>query len=939
MASFKLSLTTSLRHVFFVVFLFSLLFTVFFSSVLFSGYLLAPGGGRLGDGVVYHLAFFQSSKVFWDNLLANGFPMTADPQVMAWYPPALLLSFIPGAWNVFVLSAYVMASCSTYGYVYAITRSRFSSMVAGITYGMCGFMMAHMGHTAMLHSAVWLPLIVCSLEKLRQQFSRLWLVVGCLAVACCMLAGHLQIVVYSLIVSGAYGLFLGWKAPIGRRRFYSVAALLFVFGLGLAALQILPTKELAAVSMRADFTFQDFVSYSFPSKHILLLFFPAAFGGLPRYGTTPYFGEWNLIEMTGYVGLLPLMLAAIGFVTSRRRGVAVFWLVVGLTALLLALGERTPLALLVHQLPVLGQFRAPARHLIEVAFAVSVLAGLGTHAFTQGKVNKRVLWITLSAAAFVMAAGLFILLSNKVHQFAVARGVVDLKMWPWSNPAIGVPLAIFFLATAVLFIWNKNPSSFPRRMLVISILILDLASFGWFFNWHFAAPRKEVINEPPAAARARNLLSGSYQRMLSVRGTLGAPDELIPNLSRLWNVPNATGYGPLVPSRVMYLLSILPDGSIAPSWRNAEDQSLNLTSVRYVLLPKSGTVRDGRGITWLEENLDVWLGSGCDHQQRDSVQFNLSTPFRATTLGIVSRLACSVSIRDGEEVARVLVTDVDGKVETQSLLAGRDSSEWSYDCPNIKPQMQHQRAQVFNSFPAQMYDEPCEGHFYLATLKLDTVRPISRLAIQWSGRSGAIVIEKVSLIHEQTGSAESIGPTSILGSQWRFIEEAGEARIYENARSLPRAWLVPEPINMQPQDVLRTIKTSRFPDGREFDPSKTALVERSLPSHILDAGASAQVVHLSDTIMEVQTSSAAPAFLVTSDVYYPGWQASVNGNPVEIFRTNYALRGVQVPAGRNTVRFEFKPKTFYYGFAISALSLLALAGVITFSRQLGWGPE
>ncbi len=933
MVSLNLLLKTPVRHAVFVVLFFSLLFTLFFSPVLFTGHLLAPAAGGLGDGVVYHLAFFQSSKVLWDNLLANGFPMVADPQVMAWYPPALFFSFIPGGWNIFVVSAYVMASCFTYGYVYAITQSRFASLVAGITYGMCGFMIAHMGHTAMIHSAVWLPLIVWSLEMLRREFSRLWLVAGCLAIACCMLAGHLQIVVYGLIAAGAYALFLGWSAPIGRLRFYPLASVLFVLGLGLAALQILPTKELAGLSLRTGFTYWEFVTYSFPSKHLPMLLFPAVFGGLPRYGNPQYFGEWNLIEMTGYVGLLPLMLAAIGSFYSRRKGVTIFWVVVGLLAFLLALGERTPLAFLVYQLPVLGQFRAPARHFIEVSFAVSVLSGLGANALAQGKVSRRAISITVAVAALVMAVAVFILNSDKIQRFAIARGITDLDLLPWQNPAVCVPLIVFFLGGIALFVWHRNPGSALRHTLVLIVLLLDLASFGWFFNWHFAAPPKQVLNEPPSAARLRTMLTGTNQRMVSIRGTLGTPEELVPNLSRIWNVPNATGYGPLLPSRVMYLLSILPDGSIAPTWRSPEDQSLNLTSVRYVVLPKAGTVRDAHGKLWLEENMDIWLGSGCNQPKRDAVQFTLPAPFRATSVGIVSRLACSVSLKQGEEVARVLLTDVNGNTETQSFLAGRDSSEWSYDCPTIKPNMQHQRAELFKSYPAKMYEESCEGHFYLANLKLKDGRAISKVELQWSGREGAMILDKLNLIDELANSSESISPPSFLGSQWRFVEDSGGARIYENMRALPRAWFVSEAINLAPQDVLRTIKSSRLPDGREFDPARAALVEKPLASFAGDPGASARVVNLSETAMEVETMSAAPAFLVTSDVYYPGWQVKVDDAAVELFRANYAMRGVQVPAGKHTVRFEFKPKMFYYGAAISGFSLFALVGVVIFGRK------
>jgi uncharacterized membrane protein YfhO len=80
--------------------------------------------------------------------------------------------------------------------------------------------------------------------------------------------------------------------------------------------------------------------------------------------------------------------------------------------------------------------------------------------------------------------------------------------------------------------------------------------------------------------------------------------------------------------------------------------------------------------------------------------------------------------------------------------------------------------------------------------------------------------------------------------------------------------------------------------------------------------------------MEVQTSSSSDAFLVTSDTWYPGWQATIDGAPASIFRANYALRGVRVPAGRHLVRFEYRPKMFYLGTATSVISLLALIGIL-----------
>jgi hypothetical protein len=246
--------------------------------------------------------------------------------------------------------------------------------------------------------------------------------------------------------------------------------------------------------------------------------------------------------------------------------------------------------------------------------------------------------------------------------------------------------------------------------------------------------------------------------------------------------------------------------------------------------------------------------------------------------------------------------------------------------------MKHRRAPIYSSFDAKMFDDSCTGHYYLATLKLDGITDVSRIELKWVGRSGAMTIEKVSLIDEVAKSSTPINSLMKDNSRWRFVEETAEAQIYENPQAMPRAWLVPEVIALKPDEILKTIKTSRLPDGRAYDPWRTALTEESSPvmAEQPDASASARVTRLDSTEMEVHTASSSPAFLVMSDADYPGWQATVDEAPAQIFRANYALRGVRVPAGRHVVRFRFRPKSFYFGAGITAFSLALLLGFLAF---------
>jgi uncharacterized membrane protein YfhO len=68
------------------------------------------------------------------------------------------------------------------------------------------------------------------------------------------------------------------------------------------------------------------------------------------------------------------------------------------------------------------------------------------------------------------------------------------------------------------------------------------------------------------------------------------------------------------------------------------------------------------------------------------------------------------------------------------------------------------------------------------------------------------------------------------------------------------------------------------------------------------------------------THSASAGLLVLGEVYYPGWQASVDGQPAQVLRADIALRAVCLPAGSHTVRFDFRPRDLTMGAIISCLA-------------------
>ena len=128
----------------------------------------------------------------------------------------------------------------------------------------------------------------------------------------------------------------------------------------------------------------------------------------------------------------------------------------------------------------------------------------------------------------------------------------------------------------------------------------------------------------------------------------------------------------------------------------------------------------------------------------------------------------------------------------------------------------------------------------------------------------------------------------------------------------------------------------------------TAVVQKEFSSAVTqpqwDSSASIKLVKFDNDTMDYSFAGAKPQFAVFSEIYYPkGWNAYVDGKKVEYCKTDYALRGLSLPAGQHTVRFIFEPTSYKRGVQIAYVSsflilILFLGGLFMewrTSRQAG----
>lgn len=671
---------------------------------------LPPHNGLIGDLVIQNTPWKQFALdslrggeiPLWNPYLFAGAPFLANGQHSMLYPFSALFLVLPlaKAYGWFALSQVWLAGISMYVFGRLLGLRRGGAALAGYVYQGAQFLIISAAVFPMIVAAVvWLPLLLGCVDRVittslgpaaRRDRALLWVAAGAVALAGQVLAGHAEFTYYTLLVMGLYALWrlaAVWRAARRRGGAAGAArpaalvrpavwlAAMVALGLLIAALQLVPLFEVGQVNFRAGSAgFDEVRGWAFPWRNAVTLLLPDFHGNPterayrdvftgqqvpltvnaggqpnPRGPGTTSWGVKNYVEGAWYMGVLPLLLAAVGVVAvlwRRGRFVATdapeptparsagrFFVALALVSVAFIFG--TPLyALLYYGLPFIDQLHTPFRWVFPLALAVATLAGIGADAATArrggdgpGRFSPQrvavvlgwlalagggltLLGLLLSRLAYERIAGLvervFLGLAGAADAFPSAEAFYSYQFW--NVLAFGVLLT---LAGGALLLARRG-----RRLFVpaaAALIVLDLAWAGAGFH---AAVDPALLDFTPESVRWLQEQNPATWRLTTYDPAGTAP--LNANVPWLQGLADIRGYDSIIPRQYTeYMAAIEPQNGliynrIQPIGSAAalESPLLDALAVRYVVSSgpiDSPTYRlawEGEGVR-IYENLDA----------------------------------------------------------------------------------------------------------------------------------------------------------------------------------------------------------------------------------------------------------------------------------------------------------------------------------------------
>lgn len=482
----------------------------------------------------------EGSLPTWNpHSFAGGAPLYANGSSGQLAPVRLVTAALVSPAAAHELSSWlhlVAAGWCAYWLLRVLGARLAGGLAAGLTWQSSGFVLAWIHLEVVTATFVYLPLTVALIHRAVRDRSLLAVAGAGVSGALLLVSGHLLFALMSLLVAGGYGVALAVEVVLraGDRRaaaFEAAGRLALTGGamLGLAAVVLVPTAAELADSPRVPVTMAELrsIGNATPGEALLRVAWP---DDLPL--------DADEINFQPFIGLVGAALAAIGFLTRRRRGsgLARVLVVVGLAA-----AVDGPVMWALHRLPLFDTFRPYGRLSLWATLGLVILVGHGADA-----VHDRVRpWLERPDLGRLGAAGVVVAMLLAVN-------------------------------TAQLVSWGRgaNPTFWPRS--AESVL-----------------PTRPVLD----AARSARTDAGWPEMVVPVNrrepGDPFIPSTLGSELHTAFGIDATSGYDSTVPTRTSQMVRILTGDPVEqvlaqPGRAGAENPGFHSSRLRWDLLDRLG---------------------------------------------------------------------------------------------------------------------------------------------------------------------------------------------------------------------------------------------------------------------------------------------------------------------------------------------------------------
>ena len=832
---------------------------------------------------------------WWNQYMAGGMSLIAYPDATALYFPAYFLFFVFKpvlAFNVSFMLHYGLAGVFVFLMLMRMKLRRPAAILGALAFMFSGFFIGHRVHSVMVETAVWLPGIIWAVLAWFDSRKMRWLFLMTTFVILQIFAGYMQVVLMTWFICG---MIITYFLIFNLKKWYLSVFVVCALAAGvlIAGFHLLNISELANLSLRSKIPYEQFTAGSFNLKLLWQFIFPFFCGTQwhsSAYAHVPFYhGVSNFSEMAAYCGAFIIISALISIFNKNHFKICCLFFIIAAIAFIWMLGNNTPVAHFMFLVPLFNKFRVPARYLFIFIFSVTVLGAIGIDAIINFK-NK----ISYRIAAFItyvliILTIILLVWFGKIPTVSwqlqwvkfplLFAGGIALSTGFSFIPKIGkflvYAIVIFAVADMSMFAYNNNMSNVVNNLKEKNTMALA--------KDYYKLTKKDVVKP-----RVFNCFHNYWERNKGI----GA------NKNVLMKIPTLDCYGPLF-LKCLAWLGLDPSAFYHnPEKLIVDNDILSILNVKYIASLKSKHIlsqkvkrrKIEKTTSVLLPDIDKWEKSNVDKQRclcssdgkKPAVVFtqarlkkNTAYKFRVTAYS-----------KNADDALRI-----DLSAENY------DSNDQEFE---IKSYMLEKSPQVFEHIIETGNKIP---DIVLVRIFTFSKKPIVVKNFSLEELTGEIIEKNVAENYKKTG-AYLIENINNCGYAWfpdKLIAASGK-------------WAALDYINNSPV---------------AFNPKKEALVEECDLS-----GANPQTVKIIFTtnspnsrLFVVDNFAEKPAFMVVSEMFFPGWQARIDGKLTKLFRVNGLISGLCVPTGKHTVTVKFRPTASYKGLLTFTIGLLLLIGL------------